>query len=110
MPSSYMIDVLKVVIPSVLCFFFVILITPFFTDFFYKHKMWKKSARVNSNITTDDFAKVHNTDAELSTPRIGGVIIWSAVLLTILGIYIISLVTPNDLTLKLNFFSRSQTL
>ena len=105
-----MIDVLKVVVPSVLTFFLGILITPFFTDFFYKHKMWKKNPRTEANITTPDFAKVHNTASELSTPRIGGVIIWFSVLLSVLIIYLMSVLFPGDLTEKLNFFSRSQTL
>ncbi len=105
-----MIDVLKVVVPPVLTFFLGILITPFFTDFFYKHKMWKKSPRTIANITTDDFTKNHNTEAELSTPRIGGVIIWASVLLCVLFIYLVSVIFPTGLTEKLNFFSRSQTL
>lgn len=105
------IDVLKVIIPSVITFFFGIAITPFFTHYFYKHKMWKKNARINNpDITSDEFAKVHNTKAELSTPRIGGVIIWVSVLLTIALIYLLSIIFPTNLTEKLNFFSRSQTL
>lgn len=105
-----MVDVIKVVFPSILTFFLGVLITPFFTDFFYKHKMWKKSPRTESDMTTDDFAKIHNTKEELSTPRIGGVIIWVSVLLSVLVIYILSIIWPTDVTLKLNFFSRSQTL
>lgn len=106
-----MIDVIKVVVPSVLTFFLGILITPFFTHYFYKYKMWKKSPRTEAgDITTDDFAKIHNTKEELSTPRVGGVIIWVSVILTVILIYILHLVFPNDLTQKLNFFSRSQTL
>lgn len=106
-----MINVLKVVVPSVLTFFLGILITPFFTDFFYKYKMWKKSPRTEAgDITTDDFAKIHNTTGELSTPRIGGVIIWVSVLLTVFVIYFLAKIYPTELTLKLNFFSRSQTL
>ena len=105
-----MIDVLKVVLPSVLTFIIGISITPFFTNFFYKHRMWKKSARTEAgDITNEDFGKVHNTSAELSTPRIGGVIIWVSVLLTIALIFILSKVFPGDITEKLNFFSRSQT-
>ncbi len=106
-----MIDVLKIVIPSVLTFFLGILITPFFTDFFYKHKLWKKSARTEAgDITNNHFSKVHNTQAELSTPRIGGVIIWVSVFLTVFMIFLISKVFPTELNQKLNFFSRSQTL
>ncbi len=106
-----MIDVIKVVVPSVLTFFIGIFITPFFTDFFYKHKMWKKSPRTEAgDITNDHFSRVHNTSAELSTPRIGGVIIWISVFLTVVVIYLLSVLLPTDLTEKLNFFSRSQTL
>lgn len=106
-----MIDVIKIVIPSVLTFFLGVLITPFFTDIFYKYKMWKKSPRTETgDITTDDFAKIHNTKGELSTPRVGGVIIWVSVSLTVFFIYVMYILFPSELTEKLNFFSRSQTL
>src|SRR3989338_8309958 len=105
-----MIDVLKVVIPSVLTFFLGLSITPFFTNFLYKNKMWKKNPRTEAQITNDHFSKLHNTASELSTPRIGGVIIWVSVLLTVALIYLLSIFFPTDLTQKLNFFSRSQTL
>ena len=105
------IDVLKVIFPSVLTFFIGIVITPFLTSFFYKNKMWKKSARtLNEDGTSEAFAKVHNTTAELSTPRVGGIIIWMSVLLTIASIFFLAVIFPTDWTLKMNFFSRSQTL
>jgi phospho-N-acetylmuramoyl-pentapeptide-transferase len=105
-----MTDVLKVVIPSVLTFLIGIGITPFFTNIFFKYKMWKKSPRTqNTDGVSSDFANNHNTSEELSTPRIGGVIIWISVLLTVVLIYFLSKVFPNDLTEKLNFWSRSQT-
>ena len=72
--------------------------------------MWKKSSRLNNTDgVSKDFANVHNVEAELSTPRIGGVIIWVSVLLSVLIIYLLSVFFPSDLTEKLNFFSRSQT-
>ncbi len=71
--------------------------------------MWKKSSRTEAG-TTEEFAKVHNTKGELSTPRVGGVIIWVSVLLTIGIIYLLSILFPTDLTEKLNFLSRNQTL
>lgn len=105
-----MTDVLKVVIPSVLTFLIGIGITPFFTNIFFKYKMWKKSPRTqNSDGVSKDFADTHNTKAELSTPRVGGVIIWVSVLCTVVLIYLLSKFFPNDLTEKLNFWSRSQT-
>ena len=102
-------DILKIIFPTVLTFFIGIIITPFFTRYFYRYKMWKKSPRTSAN-TSEAFNNIHNTTHELSTPKIGGVIIWVAVLFTVCIIYFISLAIPSDLTLKLNFFSRSQTL
>src|SRR5689334_5923971 len=105
------INVLKVMVPAVLTFFLGIAITPLFTDLFYKHKLWKRNSRVNNpDMTNDHFAKHHNEAAELSTPRIGGVIIWVAVILTSLVIYFVSVMFPSDLAHKLNFLSRNQTL
>ena len=105
------IDVIKVIVPSVLTFFLGILITPFFTKYFYKYKMWKKIPRIeNQDGTSEVFASVHNTSAELSTPRIGGMIIWTSVLLTVAAIFLLAAFFPTSLTSKLNFFSRSQTL
>src|SRR5581483_6512718 len=109
--NSMHIDVLKVMIPAVLTFFLGIMITPAFTNFFYRHKMWKRNSRVNNpDITNDHFAKLHNEKAELSTPRIGGMIIWVSVILTSIIIFLISHIFPSDIAHKLNFLSRNQTI
>lgn len=109
-------DVLKVIVPTVLTFLVGIIITPFFTRFFYAHKMWKGSPRSKAD-TSSEFAKIHNTENELKTPRVGGIIIWFSVLITILFIFILSVFYPKGLFggeqsifNALNFFSRSQTL
>ena len=101
-------DILKIITPTVLTFLIGIAITPFFTRYFYKYKMWKKSPRTEAD-TSNTFNQIHNTDKEVSTPRIGGVIIWSAVLLTVAIIYLLSLVMPFAFD-QINFFSRSQTV
>ena len=102
-------DILKIIFPTVLTFFIGISITPFFSKYFYQYKMWKKKPRVEAD-TSATFHNVHNTSSEVSTPRIGGVIIWVSVLFSVCVIYFLSLVLPSDLFVKLNFFSRSQTL
>ena len=102
-------DILKIIIPTVLTFFLGISITPFFTRYFYRYKMWKKSSRAEAD-TSETFNTIHNAEHELSTPRVGGVIIWVSVLFAVCIIYFLSLFVPSELTLKLNFFSRSQTL
>lgn len=104
-------NVIKVAVPSVLTFLLAILITPTFTNLFYKYRLWKRYPRTeNDDITNDTFSKLHNAKSELSTPRVGGIIIWMSVLLTVLIIYLLSVFFPGDLTSKLNFFSRGQTL
>lgn len=102
-------DTIKIILPTVLTFFIGISITPFFTKYFYKYKMWKKLPRTEAK-TSEAFNNIHNTEHEMSTPRIGGIIIWLAVLLAVGVIYLLSLFSPSDVTEKLNFFSRSQTL
>lgn len=71
--------------------------------------MWKKNSRNNKTVS-DEFKNIHNEKTELSTPRIGGVIIWVSVFLTVCTIWLLSKLVPGDLTEKLNFFSRSQTV
>ncbi len=102
-------SILKVIIPPVLTFFIGIAITPIFTKYFYKYKMWKKSPRSESD-TVEDFAHIHNTTSEISTPRIGGIIIWMSVLLAVFGVYLLSIIWPTDITTKLSYLSREQTL
>ncbi|MCR4306807.1 MAG: hypothetical protein NUV42_02450 [Candidatus Yonathbacteria bacterium] len=104
------IDVVKVLAPSALAFFIGIAITPMLTHYLYKHKMWKKKAR-NEGLgggTTPIFNKLHK-EKEVGTPRMGGIIIWMSVLLTILAIWIISQIYPTEVTEKLDFLSRNQT-
>src|SRR3990167_6560514 len=105
-PSSM--DILKIITPTVLTFLIGIAITPFFTRYFYKYKMWKKSPRTEAD-TSNTFNQIHNTDKEVSTPRIGGVIIWSAVLLKLAFFYLLFLFIPFAFD-KIIFFPRSQTV
>ena len=102
-------DILKIIGPTILTFFTGIFITPFFTRYFYRYKMWKKSPRTESD-TSETFKGIHNTDHEVSTPRVGGIIIWASVFITVCLIYILSLVFSWEPIDQLNFFSRSQTV
>ncbi|MBX4206292.1 hypothetical protein KW784_00650 [Candidatus Parcubacteria bacterium] len=117
-------DILKIIAPTVLSFFTGIFITPFFARYFYKYKMWKKSPRTEAgDITSEHFKQIHNTEHEVSTPRVGGVIIhevstprvggviiWVSVFLTVAAIYALSIVFPYERIGELSFFSRSQTV
>lgn len=104
---------MKVLVPSILAFLIGIGITPVLTQYFYKYKMWKRSPRIsadNPEPTSEEFNRNHNTAQEISTPRVGGIIIWLAVIICILLIYLFSIIFPSSLSMKLNFLSRNQTL
>ena len=108
-------SLIKLFLPVVLTFSIGILITPFFTDIFYKHKMWKKVARkVDGGDAKDEmsaeFKRINNEHAELNTPRVGGMIIWVSICLSALLLFLIPTFFPSDVSQKLNFVSKEQTL
>ena len=103
-----LINLLKTIIPTALAFMVGLLITPIATHFFYKYKMWKKYSR--NEETSSAFHKIHNEKEELKTPRVGGIIIWVSIILVVFLYYLVSVLFPYPILLKLNFISRDQTL
>jgi phospho-N-acetylmuramoyl-pentapeptide-transferase len=71
--------------------------------------MWKKYSR-NNDVINSDFQRIHNEDEELKTPRVGGIIIWVSILFSTLIFYLVSLLFPGEMTEKINFLSKNQTL
>ncbi len=105
------INVIKIFLPTTLAFLVGIALTPRLTSYMYAHKLWRRKKRVeDAEITNDDYKKIHDSESEISTPRVGGIIIWLSTLLSIALIWLISKIVPSDLTTKLDFYSRSQTL
>ncbi len=105
------INVIKIFLPTALAFIIGIALTPRLTAYMYSRKLWKKNARAaHASITNTEFARVHNTSEELSTPRVGGIIIWFSVTACVFSMWLISRVVPSELSFKLDFFSKSQTL
>jgi phospho-N-acetylmuramoyl-pentapeptide-transferase len=106
-----MLDAIKIFLPTTLVFIIGILITPTLTSIMYKRKLWKKNNRAQeADITNTHFAGIHDGVAETATPRVGGVIIWLSVLICISLMWLISKAFPSDLSEKLDFFSKNQTL
>ena len=101
-------SLIKIFLPTTIAFFLGLFLTPIATHFFYKYKMWKRHSRTET--TTSDFQKIHNENAELHTPRVGGMIIWISVLSTTLLFFLVSSLFPSENSSKLNFLSRNQTL
>lgn len=103
-------NVLKILLPVALSFFIGIMITPALTHYLYKNKMWKKKAgKVDpSGNATPIFNALH-AEKEVGTPRLGGIVIWGSVLLTVLVLYFATIFLPSDIATKLHFLSRGQT-
>ena len=105
-----MIDIVKVIFAPALAFFVGISITPLVSDFLYKNKMWKTSAKTVAvdGSGTPIFNKLHK-DREVNTPRMGGIIVWASSFISIVGIWSLSKVLPWNFLDKLDFLSRDQT-
>lgn len=104
----------KILIPTFFAFIIGIFITPFFTNIFYKYKMWKRSSRIEKDnqgylgSMPDEFLKIHNKK-ETNTPRVGGVIVWVSISLTIIIGSLFSLMNISWVK-NLNIITRGQTL
>lgn len=109
-------NVIKISLPAVFSFFIGLSITPILTDFFYRNKLWKqRSRKIDSSNDPKDkisetFKKIHNEAGELSTPRIGGMVIWLSVAIAVGLLYLNVIAFPGDLARKLNFLNKNQTI
>lgn len=104
------IDLLKVFVPSMLAFWIGIGIAPLLTHYLYKYRVWKKKSgkRALDGNAAIEFAKLHGAN-ETKTPRMGGILVWASVILTIAFLWFLQYVLPSSATEKLIFLSRSQT-
>ncbi len=106
-----MTNIVKIFLPSIMAFTIGILITPFFTNIFYKYKLWKRTSRKDNDVAMSAaFQALHDEKSETGTPRTGGIIIWGSVLLTISLVYLLKIVFDGPVFGKLDFLSRNQTL
>lgn len=112
-------NLIKLFLPIILTFFVGMFITPLLTDFMYKYRLWKHSSRSDEkNVNKDNigmsnaFQEINKKtkESEVSTPRVGGVVVWMSVILTSAFVFLIFILFPNDTTSKLEFISRNQTL
>ena len=106
----------RILIPASLSFMVAVMVTPFFSHMFYKYKLWKRSSRIEDENVGDlgegmspEFKQIHNK-RETHTPRVGGVIVWVSVAMTVLLSYIICNSFAAPWTDNFNFITRNQTL
>ncbi len=82
-----MLDIaVKVLIPSVTAFILGIALAPFLAGLLYRKQAWKKHSGKEAGLGgggTPIFNELHK-EREVSTPRMGGILIWASVLATAL--------------------------
>lgn len=107
---------IKLFASTAIAFVLGILITPLVTHFLYKYKVWKKKAGKTAldGTVAVEFERLRNegetrAGTETKTPRMGGIIIWGSVMLTVIALYVFKYIFPDTIVAELDFFSRSQT-
>jgi phospho-N-acetylmuramoyl-pentapeptide-transferase len=100
----------RITVPSAFAFIIGMAITPIVSHYLYKYKAWKKSPGKVSldGSVASEFNRLHQVN-EVRAPRMGGIVVWASVLLTILGIDILAHIVQSASILKLDFLSRNQT-
>lgn len=109
-------EIIKILIPTALSFIVGIAITPLVTRYLYKYRVWKKNPQkiaLDGNIAVE-FARLRSTgetraDTETKTPRMGGIVIWGSVLITVGLLFVGNYLFAGTIVADLDFFSRSQT-
>lgn len=102
--------IFKILIPATLAFSLGILLTPLLTHYLYAFKVWKKQGgktAIGGHAATE-FNRLKGGD-EIKTPRMGGIVIWGSLILTLIVFYLGSQLWPESLFTDLFFLSRAQT-
>ena len=102
--------IIKILLPGILAFIIGITITPLVTHYLYKYKVWKKRGgkQAMGGHEAKEFNRLKGS-GETKTPRMGGIVIWGSVFLTISTLYILTIVSDNQFFDDVFFLSRSQT-
>lgn len=104
-------DAARVMIPFVAAFVIGIAIAPTITHYLYKHKAWKKKGGkvkgMGDESGTPLFNELHK-EREVSTPRMGGIVVWASVFITAFVILLLGVFFGEPFE-SFNFVSRDQT-
>ena len=100
----------QVLIPSAIAFALGIGFAPFLAAALYRNKAWKKRSGKLAGIGgggTPIFNEMHK-DREVSTPRMGGILIWASVLSTAILLFVLSETIGGHWS-QLDFINRRET-
>jgi phospho-N-acetylmuramoyl-pentapeptide-transferase len=103
--------IIKVFVPALIAFVIGIVITPLITHYLYRFKVWKKQGGkvAMGGKEATEFNRLKGSD-EVKTPRMGGIVIWGSVLLTLGVLSLVHSFLPHNVIADLYFLSRGQTL
>ena len=103
-------DPIKVLFPAIISFIVGVLLAPTVVRVLEHYKIWKTKsvAKTIDGKEASITATLHN-DEERHLLRMGGIVVWGAVLSTTISIWLISKLHPTLITEKLDFISRKQT-
>jgi phospho-N-acetylmuramoyl-pentapeptide-transferase len=102
---------LNIFVPALAAFIIGVSITPIVTYFLYKHKVWKKQGgKTALNGTRAEVFNQLKGGEETRTPRMGGIVIWGSVLLTVILMFAVTRIFPQSFLTQFDFLSRSQTI
>ncbi|HEX7651777.1 MAG TPA: hypothetical protein VF439_03625 [Candidatus Paceibacterota bacterium] len=109
--ASYVLsDAVRVMIPAAVAFALGIALAPVLGHYLYKYRAWKKVSGKGNAIGgggTPVFDELHK-EREVSTPRMGGILVWAAALATALGFKVLHHLWGGAYG-DLDFVTRSQT-
>ncbi|MBI2010734.1 MAG: hypothetical protein HYS89_00645 [Candidatus Colwellbacteria bacterium] len=110
MYQIHLLAVTKFLSLFLIAFAVALAIAPILIHFLYKYKAWKKKPRENApgGDPTPFFTRFHATK-EVSTPRMGGILIWSTILVVTGITFVAGYFFPDSFLGRLNYVSRSQT-
>lgn len=102
--------IIKLLLPAIIAFCSGILIAPLVTHYLYKYKVWKKQGGkvAMGGHEASEFNRLKGAE-ETKTPRMGGVVIWGSVVITISILFLLKLFSGNSFASDLFFLSRAQT-
>lgn len=104
-------DAARVLIPFVISFSIGIMLAPVLSHYLYKYQAWKKKGGKGTGMGGDKgtpiFDELHK-EREVNTPRMGGILVWTATLATA-GVLMLLAALFNDTFTLLDFVNREQT-
>jgi phospho-N-acetylmuramoyl-pentapeptide-transferase len=101
----------RVLTPFIISFAIGLLLAPLLSHYLYTYKAWKKQAGKGKGMGdkngTPIFDELHKV-REVSTPRMGGMLVWVSVVVTTFGLALLGSIFNGSFSL-LNFINRGQT-